>query len=137
MTVPEVARVETSLPASKTGRASAMSTGSSRANRRSSSALRSGWAAAHASKASCQRAFSGAVRSARARVRSMTSSGTTKLCSGSQPSTRLVAASSSEPSADPWIFPVFCLPGEGQPMIVFSTMSDGREVSPWAASIAE
>ena len=46
---------------------------------------------------------------------------------GSQPSTFLVAASSSPPRAEPWILPVFCLPGEGQPMIVFSTMIEGLD----------
>ena len=32
--------------------------------------------------------------------------------------------------------PVFCLPGEGQPMIVLRMMIDGLSVSPFAASIA-
>jgi hypothetical protein len=36
----------------------------------------------------------------------------------------------------PWILPLFCLPGEGQPMIVFRMISDGLSVSPLAASIA-
>jgi hypothetical protein len=44
---------------------------------------------------------------------------------GSKPRTFFVAASSSAPSAEPWILPVFCLPGEGQPMIVFRMISDG------------
>ena len=43
---------------------------------------------------------------------------------------------SSPPSAEPWILPVFCLPGEGQPMIVFRTMIDGLDVSALAASSA-
>ena len=54
----------------------------------------------------------------------------------SNPRTFFVAASSSAPSAEPWILPVFCLPGDGQPMIVRRMMSDGFEVSPLAASIA-
>ena len=37
----------------------------------------------------------------------------TKDCSGSKPRTFLVAASSSPPRAEPWILPVFCLPGDG------------------------
>ena len=45
------------------------------------------------------------------RVCASTSSATTKVFSGSKPSTSLSAASSSAPSADPWILPVFCLFG--------------------------
>ncbi len=56
ITVPDAARVETSLPGANTGSAEAMSSGSSRALTRSHSALRSGFAAAHASKRSCQAA---------------------------------------------------------------------------------
>ena len=47
-----------------------------------------------------------------------------------------MAATSSSPSAEPWALPVFCLFGAGQPMIVRSTMNDGRPVSALAASIA-
>ena len=66
----------------------------------------------------------------------ITSSSTTKDFSGSNPRTFFVAASSSAPKAEPWIFPLFCLPGEGHPMIVFRMISDGLSVSPLAASIA-
>ena len=48
----------------------------------------------------------------------------------------LVARTSSSPSADPWAAPVFCLFGAGQPMIVRSTISDGRPVSAWATASA-
>ena len=47
-----------------------------------------------------------------------------------------MAASSAAPRAEPWILPVFCLPGLGQPMIVFRMMIEGLDVSPWAASMA-
>ena len=50
MTLPLAARVETSLPASKTGSASSTPSGSSPVRRRSRSSLRSGFAAAQASK---------------------------------------------------------------------------------------
>ena len=45
---------------------------------------------------------------------------------GRSPRIFLVAATSSAPSAEPWILPVFCLFGAGQPMIVRSAMNDGR-----------
>ena len=66
----------------------------------------------------------------------MTSSATSKVCSGSKPRIFLVAATSSSPSAEPWALPVFCLFGAGQPMIVRSWMNDGRSVTAWAASQA-
>ena len=47
-----------------------------------------------------------------------------------------MALTSSAPSAEPWILPVFCLFGAGQPMIVRSAMNDGRPVSALAASSA-
>ena len=47
-----------------------------------------------------------------------------------------VAASSSPPRAEPWILPVFCVVGAGQPMMVFTTMSEGLLDSAFAASIA-
>jgi hypothetical protein len=48
----------------------------------------------------------------------------------------LVAATSSAPRAEPWIFPVFCLVGAGQPMIVCNRMKLGLSVTALAASIA-
>ena len=57
ITVPDAARVETSLPGSNTGSASAMPSGSWRAFTRSQSAFRSGFAAAHASNACCHSAL--------------------------------------------------------------------------------
>ena len=58
------------------------------------------------------------------------------MASGSSPSTRLVAATSSAPSAEPCALPVFCAFGAGQAMIVRSRMNDGRPVSAFAASSA-
>ena len=66
----------------------------------------------------------------------MTSSATTNDCSGSNPMTVFVAASSSAPSAEPWILPVFCFVGAGQPMIVRRMMMLGFVDSAFAASIA-
>ena len=47
-----------------------------------------------------------------------------------------MAATSSAPSAEPWILPVFCLFGAGQPMMVRSAMKEGRSVSAFAATSA-
>ena len=45
-----------------------------------------------------------------------------------------MALTSSSPSAEPCAAPVFCLFGAGQPMMVRSTMIDGRSVSALAAA---
>ena len=66
----------------------------------------------------------------------MTSSVTSKVCSGSKPSIFLVAATSSSPSAEPWALPVFCLSGAGQPMMVRRLMKLGRSVTSRAACSA-
>ncbi|MDH6113334.1 hypothetical protein P3T34_005549 [Kitasatospora sp. MAP12-44] len=58
---------------------------------------------------------------------------TSKVFSGSKPSTFLVAAISASPSAEPCALPVFCASGAGQAMIVRIAMMDGREVSALAA----
>ena len=62
----------------------------------------------------------------------MTSSATSKFLFGSNPSTFLVAATSSSPSAEPCALPVFCASGAGQAMIVLSTMKLGLSVT-WCA----
>ena len=135
-TLPLAARVDRSLPASKTGSAASTPSGSAPLRMRSSSFLRSALAAAQASKSFCQAACASLPRSTALRVWAMMSSATTKVSAGSKPSTFLTAASSSAPSADPWILPVFCLVGDGQPMIVFRMISDGLSVTPCAASMA-
>ena len=66
----------------------------------------------------------------------MTSSETSKVWSGSKPSTFLVAATSSAPRAEPCDFPVPCSLGAGQAMIVLSSMKLGWSVTALAASIA-
>jgi hypothetical protein len=63
----------------------------------------------------------------------MTSSATSKDLSGSKPSTFLVAATSSAPSAEPCAFPVPCADGAGQAMIVRRLMKLGRSVTARAA----
>ena len=69
-------------------------------------------------------------------MRSITSDSTTNDCVGSKRRTSFTAATSSAPSAEPCTFPLFCLPGDGHPMIVRSTMSDGWSVTALAATIA-
>ena len=59
----------------------------------------------------------------------ITSSATSKVCSGSKPRIFLVAATSSSPSAEPCALPVFCAFGAGQAMIVRSAMKLGRSVT--------
>ena len=66
----------------------------------------------------------------------MTSSGTSKVLSGSKPRISLVAATSSSPRAEPWALPVFWALGAGQAMIVRSTMMLGWSVTRSAARIA-
>ena len=66
----------------------------------------------------------------------MTSGSTSKASAGSKPSTSLVAATSSAPSAEPCAFPVFWAFGAGQAMIVRSRMKLGLSVTASAALIA-
>ncbi len=66
----------------------------------------------------------------------MTSSATSKVCSGSKPRIFLVAATSSSPSAEPWASPVFWALGAGHAMIVRRTMMLGWSVTRSAARIA-
>ncbi len=132
-TSPEALRVAIDLPASKVGRASSQPAGSLRALMRSNSATRSGLAARHSSNRSFHSACRARPRSATSRACLRISSGTSKLLDGSRPRTSLVAATSSAPRAEPWILPVFCLFGAGQPMIVRSLISVGRSVSSTAA----
>ena len=47
-----------------------------------------------------------------------------------------MAATSSAPSAEPWLLPVFCRVGAGHAMIVRSTMKLGRSVTASALRIA-
>ena len=113
-TSPEAARVATGLePGSQCGNAASQPSGSLPASRRSSNALRSGSRLAQASKSACQLACAARPRSTSLRVWPMTSSETSKVLSGSNPSTFLVAATSSAPSAEPCTPPVFILVGAG------------------------
>jgi hypothetical protein len=99
-------------------------------------AARSSSAPRQASNAWVHSARAARPRSTTSRACSSTSASTWNDRAGSRPSTSLVAATSSLPSAEPWILPVFCLFGAGQPMIVRSEMNDGRSVSAFAASNA-
>ena len=137
-TLPDAARV--AMPfgsAGNSGSASVQPSGRRRVASRSNSAVRSGLAAAQASKrllplgvrrAAALDHLRGRARAPRRRPR--------RSASGSKPRISLVAATSSAPSAEPWILPVFCLFGAGQPMMVRSAMNDGRSVSALAASSA-
>ncbi len=132
-TLPEAARVATALPVSNTGRASSQPSGSRPATTRSNSAARSGRAPRHLSIRLSQAACASAPRSRAPRVWARTSSATSKDFSGSKPRTRLVAATSSSPRAEPWDASVFRAFGAGQAMMVRMAMMDGRPVSAFAA----
>ena len=112
-TFPDAARVETSLPASKTGRAASSPAGSFLASTRSSRAAASGLAACQAPEGLLPVLAGGAPRSTTDRAWARTSSSTWKARSGSKPSTFFSAATSSAPRAEPWILPVFCFFGAG------------------------
>ena len=128
MTLPDAARVDSSVPPSNTGSACSMSSGSSPASSRSSRTFLLGVRRGPRVEPDLPLGVCrGAALDRRSRVCASTSSATTKFFSGSKPSTSFVAASSSAPSAEPWILPVFCLPGLGQPMIVFRMMIDGLD----------
>ena len=94
------------------------------------SAARSGLAAAQAANASSHSACACLPRSATWRACATASSSAGKVTSGSKPRIRLVAATSSAPSAAPCASPVFCAFGAGQAMMVRSAMRDGCVVSP-------
>ena len=88
------------------------------------------------SKSPSHAAWAALPRATASRVCSSTPGGTSKVWSGSKPSTFLVAATSSAPSAEPCALPVFCRFGAGQAMIVRSTMKLGRSVTASAFWIA-
>ena len=137
ITSPEATRVATPFSlASNVGSASARPSGRVRALSRCRSVALSGLAFDQASYFSSHSAPQAAPRSLSLRVWAMTSSGTSKVWSGSQPRTFLVAATSSSPSALPCAFSVPCALGAGHAMIVSSTMSDGLSVTAPAAVIA-
>ena len=123
----------TDLPSSNTGSASCQPSGSSPFDTRSNSSARSGCAVRHVAIRLSQAACASAPRSRAARAWRRTSSATSKVCSGSKPRTRLVAAISSSPRAEPWEASVFCAVGAGQAMIVRMAMMEGRPVSALAA----
>ena len=118
------------------GTSSAKPSGSSPASRRSNRALRSGLAAAHSSNDFCHSTRASPERFATERVCSMTSSGTSKDCSGSKPSSFLIRATASSPSAAPWEAPVFMALGAGYAMTVRTRMKVGRCVSALASATA-
>ena len=123
ITWPDAARVATPLAsAGKVGSASSSPSGSSRPFIRNSSAACSAWSAAQASYCRSHSAPHALPRSSSDRVCSRTSSGTSKVRAGSKPSTSLVAATSSSPSAEPCAASVFWALGAGQAMIVRSTI---------------
>src|SRR3954453_6839458 len=136
-TVPDALRVAMPLGSgSKVGSASVQPSGSCRPLSRSSSAARSALASRQAWYDPFHSSCSFEPLSTTERACASTSSVTSNVCSGSKPSSRFVAATSSAPRAEPCALPVFCLFGAGQPMIVRSVMNDGRLVSAFAASIA-
>src|SRR5665648_402659 len=136
-TLPDADRVATAFPAGNTGSASVQPTGRLRTAIRSKSSARSVWLVRHSVNAWSHCACARLPRSVTARARASTSSSTWNCCSGSKPSSSLMAATSGAPSAEPCTAPVFFLVGAGQPMIVRREMIDGRPVSALAAARAE
>ena len=112
MTLPDAARVDTSLPRLEHGQgrldAVGQLAGLEPVEQRLPLGVRRG-PRVEADSATRRAARRRARRALR--VCAMTSSATSKFCSGSKPSTSLIAASSSAPRAEPWILPVFCLFG--------------------------
>src|SRR5437764_451682 len=137
ITSPDAFRVAIPLlSALNAGSASIHPPGRVREASRSNSARRSALAPPHASNARFHSSCAARPRSITLRVCASTSSATAKDFSGSKPSSFLVVATSSAPSAEPCALPVFCLLGAGQPMMVRRLMNDGRPVSAFAARIA-
>ncbi len=135
-TLPEAARVAMPLPVSKTGIFSSQPVGSWPLLMRSNSAARSALLSRHSWKVFSHSALAWRPRSRASRVWPSTSSETSKVFSGSKPRTRLVAATSSSPSAEPCAASVFWALGAGQAMIERIAMKDGLSVTCFAASIA-
>ena len=101
MTCPDEVRVATSLPASNTGRVASQPAGSSRSTNRFKSAARSGCALCHWANFPSHSLCNCAPRAFTARTCAKTSAGIANFSSGLRPSSTLVAAISSSPSADP------------------------------------
>ena len=101
MTLPDAARVDTSVSPENSGRTSASPSGKIPASRRSNSAFLSEFFAAQASKLDCHCARAAAPRVIASRVCAMMSASTSKNFSGSNLTAFLSPASSSAPSADP------------------------------------
>ncbi len=135
-TLPDAARVATALPVSNDGRWSSQPSGSSPAAIRSNSAACSGRVERQSANPFSHSFLRSRPWSRAARVCASTSSGTSKDFSGSKPRTRLVAATSSSPSAEPCAASVFWALGAGQAMIERIAMNEGRPVSALAASMA-
>ena len=135
ITLPDATRVETDEPLSNTGSAASRPAGVSPATTRSSRAFLSAFSDAQASNEASQAARSRSKRAV-SRVCAITSGATSKVFSGSKPSTVFKPASSSAPSAEPWILPEFCFLGDGQPMMVRKVIRDGLSVTDLAFSIA-
>ncbi len=129
-TLPEAARVARPLPGSKTG-ASPPSPRAARPRRSGRRRRRAPeLAVRHAANDLSHSARASRPRSRASRVWPMTSSETSKVCSGSKPRTRLVAATSSSPSAEPCAASVFCAFGAGQAMIERAAMNEGARSRP-------
>ena len=129
--------MDTDVPTSKDGRASAHPSGRFFATSLSSSFERSGLAARHAWNFSSHSARSALARSAAPlRVQARRTSSTSKDFSGSKPRTFFKPASSSAPSFAPWAAPVPCFVGQGQAMIVDRRMNEGLSVTALAFSMA-
>ncbi len=130
MTAPEALRVATPFgSASHVGRSASQPSGRVRVCSRSKRATSAEGLRVQRWNLSSQAACASLPRSTARRVWAITSGATSKVCSGSNPSTFLVAATSSSPRAEPWASPVFWADGAGQAMIVRRTMRLGWSVT--------
>ena len=125
ITSPDALRVAISLPASKCGIKESQSEGNCCERTRDKVLARSGCAFFHESNflSHCPRAA--APRSFTRRAWSSKFCGNAKCSTGFKPSSVLVAAISSAPSADPWDLAVPCAWGAGQAITVFNLIIVG------------
>ena len=136
MTLPEAARVATSLSLGKVGIDAAQFAGNSLFCRRARRAAASGFAAFHDENSDSHAARAAWPRSITLRVCATRSSGAMKLSSGLSPSATFVAATSLAPRADPCDFDVPRAFGAGHAMTVFKRIRVGASVSASAFTIA-
>ena len=136
ITSPDAARVATSLPGAKTGRFESHPVGSDRDCNLAKSEALSGLLVLHCSNFSFHCARACAPRSFTNRACAKTSAGIAKSSSGLSPNSTLVCLISSSPKAEPCEAAVPRALGAGQAITDFIRISEGLEISFFAATIA-